>query len=85
MPPLHACTTRLHLTRISAVSRLHLGCAQVELIDLYPTLLELAGVAGPRYSRDTAEQPRLAGRSLVPLMRRRPARLRLASALAISQ
>lgn len=56
--------------------------APVELIDIYPTLLELCDVAGPLASE---EQPALEGRSLVPLMRRRTTRRRVASSIAFSQ
>ena len=62
-----------------APKRVH---APVELIDVFPTLIDLSGIAPVQAG---VGQPPLAGRSLVQLMRRRPARMRIASAIAFSQ
>lgn len=61
-----------------APKRVH---APVELIDVYPTLLALAGLPPP----PAGAAPPLEGSSLVPLMRRRSSRRRLAAAAAFSQ
>ena len=61
-----------------APKRVH---APVELIDLFPTLCELAELT----CRGRAHRPRLAGRSLVPLMRRPSPRHMVARSAALSQ
>jgi iduronate 2-sulfatase len=74
--------------------------APVELIDVFPTVLQLCGLPVPGTgggasgaaaegsgggASGAGEPPPLEGRSLVPLMRRRAPKRRIASALAFSQ